>query len=188
MRKKKEFIDQIKVISFDENEELDTLTLGKDLINDIEKLKYYLNLFSKDKCFQDWLLPIQSTENIYNFIFPRWMHGNENLTIFEIVAGYIEQLILLHYEYFYYSKKIYEYSYSNKIVGLYNENKELVSFVKENYSTFGNSDLAKKEFISRMEIREIVRFVKNDEKYKTKINYMKNIKYLKEHKQELNLL
>ena len=173
--KKKEFIDQIKVISFDENEELDTLTLGKDLINDIEKLKYYLNLFSKDKCFQDWLLPIQSTENIYNFIFPRWMHGNENLTIFEIVAGYIEQLILLHYEYFYYSKKIYEYSYSNKIVGLYNENKELVSFVKENYSTFGNSDLAKKEFISRMEIREIVRFVKNDEKYKTKINYMKNI-------------
>ena len=171
----KQFIDHIRVISLDENEHLDTLILGKDLIIDIDKLKYYLNYFSKDKCFQDWLLPIQLNENIYNFIFPSWMHGINNLTIFEIISGYIEQHILLNYEYFYYSKKIYEYSYSNQIVNLYNENKELVSFVYENYSTFGNSDKAKKEFISRIEIREIVKFVKNDEIYKKKINYMENI-------------
>ena len=171
----KQFIDHIRVISLDENEHLDTLILGKDLIIDIDKLKYYLNYFSKDKCFQDWLLPIQLKENIYNFIFPSWMHGINNLTIFEIISGYIEQHILLNYEYFYYSKKIYEYSYNNQIVNLYNENKELVSFVYENYSTFGNSDKAKKEFISRIEIREIVKFVKNDEIYKKKINYMENI-------------
>ena len=171
----KQFIDHIRVISLDENEHLDTLILGKDLIIDIDKLKYYLNYFSKDKCFQDWLLPIQLNENIYNFIFPSWMHGINNLTIFEIISGYIEQHILLNYEYFYYSKKIYEYSYCNQIVNLYNENKELVSFVYENYSTFGNSDKAKKEFISRIEIREIVKFVKNDEIYKKKINYMENI-------------
>ena len=171
----KQFIDHIRVISLDENEHLDTLILGKDLIIDIDKLKYYLNYFSKDKCFQDWLLPIQLKENIYNFILPSWMHGINNLTIFEIISGYIEQHILLNYEYFYYSKKIYEYSYNNQIVNLYNENKELVSFVYENYSTFGNSDKAKKEFISRIEIREIVKFVKNDEIYKKKINYMENI-------------
>ena len=171
----KEFIDQIKIVSLEDENLLDTLILGRDILIDIYKIKKYLNIFSNEKCFQDWLLPIQINDNTYNFVFPHWMHEREYLTIFELIAGYLEQHILLHYEYFYYSKKIYEYSYSNKIVELYKENKSLVSFVNENYSTFGNSDPNKKEFISRMEIREIVRFVKSDEKAKIKIKYIEDI-------------
>ena len=170
----KEFIDQIKILSLDENEQLDTLTLGKELLEDIEKFKYYLNFFSKEKYFQEWLLPIQEN-NIYNFTFPNWMHNNNKLTIFEIIAGYFEQQILLHYEYFYYSKKIYEYPYHQKIFDLYEENKKLLLFVNENYSTFGNSDPEKKEFISRMEIREIVFLIKCNNNYKNKINYIEGI-------------
>jgi len=170
----KEFIDQIKILSLDKNEELDTLTLGKELLEDMEKFKYYLNFFSKEKYFQEWLLPIQES-NIYNFTFPNWMHNNNNLTIFEIIAGYFEQQILLHYEYFYYSKKIYEYPYHQKIVDLYEENKKLLLFVNENYSTFGNSDPEKKEFISRMEIREIVFFIKSNYNYANKIRYIEGI-------------
>ena len=171
----KEFIDQIKIISLEDEIQLDTLILGKDILNDVYKIKKYLNIFSNEKCFQDWLLPIQINNNTYNFIFPHWMHAKEYFTIFELISGYLEQHILLNYEYFYYSKKIYEYSFSNAIVELYNENKSLVSFVNENYSTFGNSDPNKKEIISRMEIREIVRFVKTDEKSKIKVKYIKDI-------------
>ena len=170
----KEFIDQIKILSLDENEQLDTLTLGKDLLEDIEKFKYYLNFFSKEQYFQEWLLPIQEN-NIYNFTFPNWMHNNNNLTIFEIIAGYFEQQILLHYEYFYYSKKIYEYPYQQKIFDLYEENKKLLLFVNENYSIFGNSDPEKKEFISRMEIREIVFLIKCNKYYINQINYIEGI-------------
>ena len=171
----KEFIDHIKIISLNEDEQVDILTLGREILVDCNKIKKYLNFFSDEKCFQEWLLPIQTNNSIYNFIFPHWMHELENITIFVFLAGYIEQQILLHYEYFFYSKKIYEYSYSNKIVDLYEENKKLVSFVNENYSIFGNSDPNKKEFISRMEIREIVKFIKTDEKKKTKLDYIKNL-------------
>ena len=173
MELEKEFNDLIRIISLSKEEELDTITLAKDILIDLDKFKNIFNFFSNEKYFQDWLLPIQ-INNTYNFVFPSWMH-NINLTIFEIIAGYFEQQILLHYEYFYYSKKIYEYSYSDKIVGLYNENKNLSIFVKENYSTFDNPDTEKKEFISRMEIREIVQFVKNNKNIKPKIDYIYNL-------------
>ena len=172
-KSEKEFNDLIRIISLNKEEQLDTITLSEEILNDIDKLKNILNFFSNEKCFQDWLLPIQ-INNTYNFVFPSWMHNN-NLTLFEIISGYFEQQILLHYEYFYYSKKIYEYSYSDKIVGLYNENKKLSSFVKDNYSTFGNSDTEKKEFISYMEIREIVQYVKHNKNIKPKLDYIVKI-------------
>ena len=172
--KEKEFIDEINIISLDE-ENLDTLVLSKEILIDEDKLKNFLKYFSSEKCFLDWLLPIHINNSIYNFVFPSWLHGKGCLSLFELIAGYIEQQILLHYEYFYYSKKIYEYSYSNKIVALCEENQKLLAFVNENYSTFGNSDTEKKEFISRMEIREIVHHIRKDEKIKKKIYYIYDI-------------
>ena len=169
----KEFNALIRIISLSKDEQLDTITFATEILMDIDKFKNMLNFFSNEKYFQEWLLPIQINNN-YNFVFPAWMH-NINLTIFELLTGYFEQQILLHYEYFYYSKKIYEYSYSDKIVDLYNENKKLCSFVKENYSTFYNPDTEKKEFISRMEIREIVQFVRNNKSIKPKIDYIYNL-------------
>ena len=84
------------------------------------------------------------------------MHNNENLTLFQLIIGYIEQQIILNYEYYYYSKKIYENSYSKIIISLYEENEKLISFVKENYSFHGHNDTNKAELISLMDIREIV--------------------------------
>ena len=186
--KEKKFINKIKLISLDENI-VDTLTLSKDLLVNSKEIKELLKYFSKDKCFQDWLLPIK-VNDIYNFVLPNWMHNNKNLTFFEIIIGYIEQQILLNYEFFYYSKKLYEYSYNNTIIGLYEENKKLVSFVKENYSFHNNNDdFNKKEFISLMEIREIVKNIKKDKNYQEKIeniqriyNYAYNNEFIPENK------
>ena len=174
--KEKKFIDNIKLLSLEDNTSIiDTLTLDKEFLMNLKEMKNFFKYFSNDKYFQDWLLPIK-VNNIYNFVLPQWMHYNQNLTLIHILIGYIEQQILLNYEYFYYSKKIYEYSYSNLIVNLYEENKILVSFIKENYSFHNhNDDINKKEFISLMEIREIVRNLKKTKNYEYKINYLQNI-------------
>ena len=172
--KEKKFIDNIKILSLEENI-LDTITLNKDILSNFKELKDFLKFFSGDNYFQDWLLPIK-VKDIYNFVLPKWMHNNKNLTLFQLILGYIEQQILLNYEYFFYSKKIYEYSYSNIIVELYEENKTLVSFVKENYSFHNNNDdINKKEFISLMEIREIMKNIKKSQIYEKKINNLNNI-------------
>ena len=172
--KEKKFIDNINILSLDENA-LDTITLNKEILSNFKVLKNFFQFFSGDEYFQDWLLPIK-VKDIYNFVLPQWMHNNKKLTIFQLILGYIEQQILLNYEYFYYSKKIYEYSYSNLIVELYEENKTLVSFVKENYSFYNNNDdINKKEFISFMEIREITRDIKKSQNYEKKINILQKI-------------
>ena len=169
----KNFIDKVKILSLEENN-LDTLTLSKDILIDCQQIKFFLKFFSDDKYFQDWLLPIK-VNNIYNFILPNWMHNNDNLTLFQLIIGYIEQQIILNYEFFYYSKKIYENSFSKIIVNLYEENEKLISFVKENYSFHGNNDTNKVELISLMEIREIVSDFKKNEINKDKIEYIQKI-------------
>ena len=169
----KNFIDKVKILSIDENI-LDTLTLSKDILIDSKQIKFFLKFFSKNEYFQDWLLPIK-VKNIYNFVLPHWMHNNENLTLFQLIIGYIEQQIILNYEYYYYSKKIYENSFSKIIVSLYEENEKLISFVKENYSFHGHNDTNKAELISLMDIREIVEDVKKNKINELKIEYIQNI-------------
>jgi hypothetical protein len=159
-----------------EEDYLDTITLSKDILVNCEELQNYLEFFSEGKYFQDWLIPIKEN-NLYNFVLPNWMHNNESLTLFHLIIGYIEQQIILNYEYFYYSNKLYEYPYIKKIIDLYEENEKLVAFVKENYSYHGNSNTEKKELISRLEIRDIVRDVQNNEKYQDKIKYIENMYY-----------
>ena len=167
--KEKKFIDSIKLLSLEDNNIIDTLTVSKDILGNNKELKEFLLFFSKNECFQDWLLPIK-LNNIYNFVFPTWMHNNKSLNLFQLIIGYIEQQILLNYEFFYYSRKLYDFSYNNKIIYLYEENKKLVSFVKENYSFHDNNDdINKKEFISLMEIREIVKDIKKSRNYDEKI-------------------
>ena len=171
----KNFIDKIKIISLEEDY-LDAITLSKDILVKCEEIQFYLDFFSEGKYFQDWLLPIKENK-LYNFVLPNWMHNNQNLTLFHLIIGYIEQQIILNYEYFYYSNKLYEYPYIKKIIDLYEENEKLVAFVKENYSYHGNSNTEKKELISRLEIRDIVRDIKNNEKYQDKIKYIENMYY-----------
>ena len=170
----KNFMDKIKIISLEEDY-FDTITLSKDILVKCEEIEFYLDYFSDGKYFQDWLLPIKEN-NLYNFVLPNWMHNNQSLTLFHLIIGYIEQQIVLNYEYFYYSNKLYEYPYIKKIIDLYEENEKLVTFVKENYSYHGNSNNGKKELISRIEIRDIVKDIKNNKKYQDKIKYIENMR------------
>jgi hypothetical protein len=101
--KEKKLIDNIKLLSLEENT-IDTLTLNRDILVNFKEIKEFLKYFSNDNYFHDWLLPIK-VDNIYNFVFPQWMHNNSDLTLFQLIIGYIEQQILLNYELFYYSKK-----------------------------------------------------------------------------------
>ena len=171
----KNFIDNIKIISLEEDY-LDTITLSKDILVKCEEIEFYLDFFSEGKYFQDWLMPIKEN-NLYNFPLPNWMLNNQSLSLFHLIIGYIEQQILLNYEYFYYSNKLYERPYIKKIIDLYEENEKLVTFVKENYSYHGNTNPEKKELISRLEIRDIVRDIKNNEKYQEKIKYIDDMNY-----------
>ena len=175
--KEKQFLNHVKLLSLEYNiNTIDTLTLNKDFLIDFKEFKDLLKYFSNDQYFQDWLLPIK-VDNLYSFVFPQWMHNNQNLTFIHILIGYIEQQIILNYEYYYYSKNIYEFSYSNLIIDLYEENKKLVSFVKDNYSFNNNKDdTNKNEFISLKEIAEIITIYKESEDY-NKIKYLHKLIY-----------
>ena len=174
--KEKKFLDHIKLLSLEYNANtIDTLTINKDFLIDLKEFKDLLKYFSNDQYFQDWLLPIKA-DNLYSFVLPKWMHNNQNLTFIHILIGYIEQQILLNYEYYYYSKNMYEFSYSNLILDLYEENKKLASFVKDNYYFNNNKDDSnKKEFISLKEIARIITIYKESEDYKNKIKYLHNL-------------
>ena len=170
--KEKKLLDNIRLLSLEENI-IDTFTLKRDIIVNYKEFKELLNYFSNNQYFQNWILPFK-VDNIYNFAFPHWMHNNDNLSFIQLIIGYIEQQILLNYEYFYFSKKLYDYSYSNLIIELYEENKKLVSFVKENYS-YNNNNINKKEFISLIEIREIIRNLKKNEGFQKKMRFFHEI-------------
>jgi len=172
----KKFIDKIKIISL-EGDCLDAITLSKDILVKCEEIQIFLDFFSEGKYFQDWLIPLKEN-NLYYFMLPNWMNNNnKGLTLFHLIIGYIEQQIILNYEYFYYSNKLYEYPYIMKIIDLYEENEKLVTFVKENYSYHGNSNTKKKELISRLEIKDFVRDIQNNEKCQDKIKYIENLYY-----------
>ena len=169
----KNFIDKIKITSLGKNNINNTLTLSKDILENCEKIKFFLNYFSEQNYFNDWLLPIKMNNHYYNFILPKWMH-RKNLSLCKIIIGYIEQQIILSYEYYFYSKKIFEYSYQNQIISLYEENNKLTSFVYENYSYWEHSDPNKEELVSLLRIKEIVDGLKKKPEKLNNFNEVRN--------------
>ena len=172
----KNFIDKIKITSLGKNNVNNTLTLSKDILENCEKIKFFLNYFSEQNYFNDWLLPIKMNNFYYNFILPKWLH-RKNLSLCKIIMGYIEQQILLNYEYYFYSKKIFEYSFQNQIISLYEENNKLTSFVYDNYSYWDHCDPNKEELVSLPRIKEIVEGIQKNEEYKEKLNKFDSICY-----------
>lgn len=75
----KNFLDKIKFLSLGSNN-INIITLSKDFLENFEQIKYFLNYFSNKQCFSDWLIPITIHNNIYNFLLPNWLNGN-NLTL-----------------------------------------------------------------------------------------------------------
>ena len=147
----KKIIDNIRVIC-DQNDNFDTITFTKDFIMNIDNIKKFLEFFSENNFFKDWLIPI-NFKNIYNFVLPSWLHGKNDLSLCQIILGFFEQKIVLNYEYYYYTKKLNEISFDKKISDLYKENQELEKFIYDNYSFNGNDKTKEEIFTSEKIIK-----------------------------------
>ena len=168
----KKFIENIRVI-FDENDNCDIITFTKDFIMNVENIKKFLEFFSGNNYFKDWLIPI-NVQNLYNFVLPTWMHPNKELSLCQIILGYFEQKIIVNYEYYYYTKKLYELNFDKKIFDLYKENQDLEKFMYENYSFNGN-DKTKEEIFTSEKIIKSVDELREDIIFNKKIKVMKEI-------------
>ena len=168
----KKFIENIRVI-FDENDNCDIITFTKDFIMNVENIKKFLEFFSGNNYFKDWLIPI-NVQNLYNFVLPTWMHQNKELSLCQIILGYFEQKIIINYEYYYYTKKLYELNFDKKISDLYKENQVLEKFMYENYSFNGN-DKTKEEIFTSEKIMKSVDELREDIIFNKKIKVFKEI-------------
>ena len=168
----KKLIDNIRVIC-DKNGNSEIITFTKDFINNIENIKKFLEFFSGNNYFQDWLIPI-NIKNIYNFVLPSWLHHKKELSLCQIILGFFEQKIIINYEYFYYTKKLNEISFDKKISDIYKENQDLEKFIYDNYSFNGN-DKTKEEIFTSERIINAVDELRGDISFNKKIKVMKDI-------------
>ena len=120
LRKKMEidFLNNIKFISSVE----DAIIISDELLNDIDHFIKLCKFFSNNNCFKDWLDTFSNENGICNYYLPTWMVKNKsNLTFCQIISGFIEQSIIINYEYFFYTNKIYQSLHYNKIIRLIEE-------------------------------------------------------------------
>ena len=169
--KEKKLVDYIRIIN-NSKDTYDTITFTKDFVNNIDLIKKFLDYFSGNNYFQNWLIPI-NIKNIYNFIMPFWMHNIE-LSLCQIIMGYFEQKIVVNYEYYYYTKKLYELSFDKQIAELYKENKELEKFIINSYSFNGNNK-NKEEIFTSEKIIQTVDELRENEKFNLRLKMMKDI-------------
>ena len=168
----KNFIQNIRVMS-SEKGIYDTITFTKDFITNINEIKKYLDYFTGENYFKNWLMPINA-KNVYNFILPCWMQNNEELSLCQLIIGFFEQKIMLNYEYYYYTKNIYDMTYYKQIKELYKENIELEKFINNNCS-FNNNNKEKEEILTSESIIKIVDELRGEEGFHNKISLKKNI-------------
>ena len=168
--KNDEFEQYIKIISLD-NDEPDTIIISEDLLSNKETFQKYFQIFTNDKYFTDWILPFKNKNGVLNFYMPTWTKYSECFNFYQIIIAFLEQHILLNYEYFYYKNEIYELMYYKKIIELYNESKDLEEKVCNS-----NYDIHFK-LLSKPEIsQKIIESVKENDKYiKISKNCINNI-------------
>ena len=167
----KNFLENIRVIC-SEKDNFDTITFKKDFIMNVDSLKKYLEFFSGKNYFKDWIIPI-NVKNVYNFVFPNWMHNNQ-LSLSQIILGFFEQKIIVNYEYYYYTKKNYELICNKQIYELYKENQELEKYIQNNYS-FNKSNKNKEEIITLDKISKVIDELRGNEKFNKKICVLRDI-------------
>ena len=138
-----EFLKQIKLISLNEDE-LGTLTISLELLSNVEQFKKYFKFFTNDNYFKNWIYPFENKEGIKNFFLPIWMSKN-SLNLCQIIIGFLEQHILLNYEYFYYNNKIYELTNNDKIIKFNREINDVQSELTNKFSNINGKSNIKHE-------------------------------------------
>ena len=116
-----EFLQNIKFISSDDN----IIMISDELLSNFQQFKKMFLAFSEDSCFKSWLLPYYKN-NVMNIHIPTWMRQSKNnFTLCQIIIGFFEINILLHYEYNFYTNGFYKFSYYNVLEKLDEENNEI---------------------------------------------------------------
>ena len=164
----KSFLNNIKFFNYEEAN--DTITISKYLLSKVDDFKKYFDFYSSHNFLKSSIEPDYSlTHKLYNFKFPIWLRNKQNFTIFEIIVGYIEQNILLNYEYYYYSKKIYD----NKLIEKINEIEEL-NLKLENFLSQEFKD--KDTFYSKINNLQIKKRVQENPLLLSEFHYQRKMK------------
>ena len=116
-----EFLQNIRFISSDDN----IIMISDELLSNFEKFKEMFLSFSQNSCFKRWLLPY-AKNSAMNIHVPTWMRqAKNNLTLCQIIIGFFEINILLHYEYNFYTNGLYQFSYYDILAKLDEENNDI---------------------------------------------------------------
>ena len=137
-------INNIKFFSFEEGN--DTISLNKSFLENPGKIKEIFESISVRNFLKSWIKIYYNEQyKMYNFTFPDWLKKKESFTLFEFMIGYIEQNIILNYEYYLYTNRIYENKLGDKILEIHDLNLKLEIFLNAEYknSLFENIDFEK---------------------------------------------
>ena len=111
-------INNIKFFSFEEGN--DTISLNKSFLENPGKIKEIFESISVQNFLKSWIdVYFNDNYKMYNFTFPDWLKKKESFTLFELLIGYIEQNIILNYEYYLYTNRIYENKLGDKIFEIF---------------------------------------------------------------------
>ena len=164
-RFKKDLINNIKFYSFEEGD--DTISLSKSFLENPSNLKQCFNYFSGGNFLKYTINPYFNEHyNLYNFKFPFWLNNKTRITLYDIFVGYIEQNIILNYEYYLYTKKLYDNKLGDKIFEIEELNKNLENFIFEEY---------KNSILERIDFYEIGKYIHNNENICNELYYEINM-------------
>ena len=160
----KEILKSIKIISLNDiDNEFDTITFSSDLLSDQKKFKRCFKFFSNDNYFKDLIKIFKDKNGVLNFKMPTWMKINSCFSFCQILFGFLEQNILLNYEYFYYTNQLYdELTYFKKIQKIYEENQNIENILNNKSKYF-------EQIFSESIIKSIIEIIKTKKKF-LKIN------------------
>ena len=172
MQTEREFLSYVKFITT--IEENDTLTLDPQFLSNQVKFKIIMEALTEGSFLKYWSFPELSPDyQVYNFVYPPWSTTRLKFTIGQILIIYFEQIILLNYEYYYYTKQIYPFPQNEKIKIIFEENEKIRKFLFEETS---EEDKKKEIFFDVINFNSIESEIKGNMTYKTLINENKKIK------------
>lgn len=123
----REFILQLSYISIIESN--DAISLYPDFLK--KNLFEFMDKLIGDKFLTSWIMPERDEQLYYSYPLPSWVKKESSFTAAQIIAAYIEQMILLNYQYYYYTTKIYDLPYHKKITDLFEKNRSLEEFLEK---------------------------------------------------------
>ena len=124
----REFILQLSYISIIESN--DAISLYPDFLK--ENLFKFMDKLIGDKFLTSWIMPERDEQLNYIYPLPSWVKKESSFTAAQIIAAYIEQMILLNYQYYYYTTRIYNnLPYRKKIIDLFEKNNSLEKFLEK---------------------------------------------------------